>query len=77
MQIYKRHIHSKCVLHSQLRGADAYYLQLYTQTMDCALYTFITTKEQYILQKFIKAILSHMTLNRRLSVNYRIYHTTM
>ena len=77
MQIYKRHVHSKCVLHSQLRGADAYYLQLYTQTMDCALYTFITTKEQYILQKFIKAILSHMTLNRRLSVNYRIYHTTM
>ena len=77
MQIYKRHVDSKCVLHSQLRGADAYYLQLYTQTMDCALYTFITTKEQYILQKFIKAILSHMTLNRRLSVNYRIYHTTM
>ncbi len=77
MQIYKRLVHSKCVLHSQLRGADAYYLQLYTQTMDCALYTFITTKEQYILQKFIKATLSHMTLNRRLSVNYRIYRTTM
>ena len=52
MQIYKRHVHSKCVLHSQLREADAYYLQLYTQTMDCALNTFITTKEQYILQKY-------------------------
>lgn len=38
-------------LHSQLIGVDTYYLQLYTQTVDYALYTFIATKEQYNIHK--------------------------